>query len=319
MANGEGTPDAAAPSREPAERGVSAVSDPDPAQRPVTDGSGSDGSGSDGSGSDGSGSDGSGSDGPTGDGTGDDPSGSAVRGPEYGETWVYESIIGALPGIDISERWALAIQFSLFEAGVLLFAAIYGLWDGAVAGTAAVFVATAGSVEMLRISKLVRRADAPESYERLIFGSSIEVVLGVLAFVALLTYLFVVDPRSAQPLVTDLLGPDPPLLVTYLTLLVLWDVCYRIGTGWWASVAALWRSLRFEFTPEQTRILARADAETMGFGFLQLLLIPFLLDHTILLVAVVGHVLAVAAVTSLSLVVLYRRTETDGVVTSLSP
>ncbi|WP_235853536.1 DUF7530 family protein [Halosimplex salinum] len=253
--------------------------------------------------------------------TGTDPSGDGsgvVPGPEYGETWVYESIIGALPGVDISERLALAIQFSLFEAGVLVLAAVYGLWDAALAGTVAVFVATVGSVEMLRISKLVRRADTPEEYERFVFGSSIEVVLGVLAFVALLTYLFVLDPRSARPLVTELLGPEPPLLATYLTLLVLWDVCYRIGTGWWASVAALWRSVRFRFTPEQTRVLARADLETMGFGVLQLLLVPFLLDHTVLLVAVVGHVVAVAAVNSLSLLVLYRRTEGIGSITNLS-
>ena len=49
-----------------------------------------------------------------------------VPGPEYGETWVYESIIGALPGIDISERLALVIQFTLFEVGVLVLAAVYG-------------------------------------------------------------------------------------------------------------------------------------------------------------------------------------------------
>ncbi|WP_246391834.1 DUF7530 family protein [Halosimplex pelagicum] len=258
------------------------------------------------------------------DAAGDRPSGDSAPDdaatdrlvPEYGETWVYESIFGALPGIDISERLALAIQFSLFEAGVLILAWYYGLADGAVAGTAAVVVATAGSVEMLRISKHVRRADPPEPYRRLLFGSSIEVVLGVLAFVALLTYLFVVDPRSARPLVTDLLGPEPPLAATYLTLLVLWDVCYRIGTGWWASVAALWRSVRFRFSPEQTRALARADLETMGFGVLQLLLVPFLVDHTVLLVAVVGHVLAVATVTTLSLVVLYSRTEGADAITS---
>jgi len=241
-----------------------------------------------------------------------------VPGPEYGETWVYESIIGALPGVDISERLALVIQFTLFEVGVLVLAAVYGLWGGAVAGTVAVLVATAGSVEMLRISKLVRRADPPEAYQRFIFGSSIEVVLGVLAFIAMLTYLFVLDPRSTTPLVTEILGPEPPLLATYLLLLVLWDVCYRIGTGWWASVAALWRSVTFQFSPEQTRVLARADLETMGFGFLQLLLVPFLLDHTVLLVAVVGHVFAVATVNSLSLVVLYRRTEGIGSITYLS-
>ncbi|WP_415378765.1 hypothetical protein [Halosimplex sp. TS25] len=245
--------------------------------------------------------------------------GTGVPGPEYGQTWVYESIFGALPGVDVPERVALAIQFSLFEAGVLVLAAVYGLWDGAVAGTVAVFVATSGSVEMLRISRHVRRADPPEAYERLLFGSSIEVVLGVLAFVALVTYLFVLDPRSARPLVTELLGPEPPLAATYLTLLVLWDVCYRIGTGWWASVAALWRSASYRFSPEQTRSLARADLETLGFGLLQLLLVPFLLDHTLLLVAVVGHVLAVATVTSLSLVVLYRRTEGDAGITNLSP
>jgi len=239
--------------------------------------------------------------------------------PEYGETWTYESIIGALPGIDVSERAALLIQFAVFEAGVLVLAAIYGLWDGALAGTVAVALATAGSFEMLRISKLVRRADPPEAYTRLLFGSSIEVVLSVLAFIALVTYLFVFDPRSGTPLVTDLLGPEPPVAPTLLTLLVLWDLCYRIGTGWWASVAALWRSTHLEFSPDRARLLARADLETMGFGLLQLLLVPFLLDHPIPLLAVVGHVVAVVTVISLSLAVLYVRTDRRDAATSLSP
>ena len=30
--------------------------------------------------------------------------------PQYGETWVYESIVGALPGVDLSEAQAVAIQ-----------------------------------------------------------------------------------------------------------------------------------------------------------------------------------------------------------------
>ena len=239
--------------------------------------------------------------------------------PEYGETWVYESIINALPGVDIPERVAFAIQFGLFEGGVLVFAAVYGLWEGALAGTVAVFLATVGSFEMLRISKLVRDADPPESYERLLFGSSIEVVLGVLAFVALLTYLFVVDPRDGATLLGELLGDDPPVVAAYLSLLVAWDVCYRIGTGWWASVAALWRSTTYSFGSERRRILRRADLETMGFGFVQLLLVPFLLDHTVLLVALVGHVVAVTIVTSLSLVALSVRGETEDRTTNLSP
>ena len=231
--------------------------------------------------------------------------------PEFGETWAYESIIGALPGIDVSTRAAIAIQFCLFEAAAIALAAVYDLWIAIPAATGAVLVATVGSVEMLRISNLTRRDTVPETYRRLLFGSSIEVVLSVLAYVALVTHLFVFAPQRGTPLFENLLGREPPILVVYFALLVLWDVCYRIGTGWWASVAALWRSARYRFDPETARLLQRADLETMGFGVLQLVLVPFLVDFPVLLVAVVGHVCAVTAVTGLSVLLLRRRTEHD--------
>jgi hypothetical protein len=228
--------------------------------------------------------------------------------PEYGETWVYESIVGALPGIDLSRPVAVGIQLAFFEVAVLALAWYYDLGAAAVAGTVAVLVAAVGSVEMLRIASLARSAAVPESYRRLLFGSSVEVVLAVLAYIALVTHLFVFDPRqSGTPLIESLFGPEPPVVVVYLTLLVLWDVCYRIGTGWWASVVALWRSARFRFDAGTVRTLRRADVETMGFGLVQLLFVPFLLDHPVLLVALVGHVLAVTAVTGLSIVLLHRR------------
>ncbi|SEN68259.1 hypothetical protein SAMN05216388_1004177 [Halorientalis persicus] len=230
--------------------------------------------------------------------------------PEYGETWTYESIVGALPGIDVSTRAAVFIQFLVFEVAVLVLAAIYDLWVAAAAGTVAVVVASAGSVEMLRISRFVRGEAVPESYRRLLFGSSVEVVLSVLAYVALITHLFVFDPRSGTPLLTTLFGPEPPILVVYLVLLVLWDVCYRIGTGWWASVVALWRSVRYRFDPATARALQRADLETMGFGVLQLVLVPFLASAPVLRTAVVGHVLAVTVVTGTSILFLRVRTET---------
>ena len=229
--------------------------------------------------------------------------------PEYGETWTYESIVGALPGIDVSTRAAVLIQFLVFEVAVLVLAAIYDLWVAAAAGTVAVVVATAGSVEMLRISRFVRGEAVPESYRRLLFGSSVEVVLSVLAYVALITHLFVFDPRSGTPLLTTLFGPEPPILVVYLVLLVLWDVCYRIGTGWWASVVALWRSVRYRFDPATARALQRADLETMGFGVLQLVLVPFLASSPILRTAVLGHVVAVTVVTGASILLLRVRTE----------
>lgn len=233
--------------------------------------------------------------------------------PEYGEAWVYESLVGALPWVTVPGWLAIAVQFGLFETGVLALGYVYGLPAGAAAGTVAVGVATVGSVAMLRISRHVRAADASEPYRRLLFGSSIEVVLGVVAFVGLVTYLFVYDPGRTEPsLVTELLGPRPPVPAVYLTLLVLWDLCYRIGTGWWASVTALWRSHRDRYTPASARRFRRADLETMGFGLLQLALVPFVADRPLLLLAVVGHVVAVVAVTALSLLTLWRRTGTDG-------
>ena len=232
----------------------------------------------------------------------------APAGTKYGETWVYESIIGALPGVDVSPGLALVIQFAVFEAAILFLAWVYGLWTAAIAGTVAVAVATVGSAEMLRIGRRTREADIPEAYRRLLFGSNVEVVLSVLAYIALVTHLFVYDPQlGGEALVTTLFGPEPPVLVVYLTLLVLWDVCYRIGTGWWASVVALWRSVRFRFDDETRRQLMRADLETLGFGLTQLALVPFVLGQPVLLAAVVGHVLAVSAVTGLAILLLRRQ------------
>jgi hypothetical protein len=240
-------------------------------------------------------------------------SGDSAR-PEYGETWVYESIIGALPGIRLPTWAAMAIQLLIFEVAIVALSWYYGVWSAAIAGTVVVFVATIGSAEMLRISTLIRRIDVPPTYRALLFASNVEVVLSVLAYVALLTHLFVFDPQvSSMPLLNQLFGSEPPVLVVYLTLLILWDVSYRIGTGWWASVTGLWRSARYRFDPETARVFIRADLEIWGFGILQLVLVPFVLDQPVLLAALVGHVIAVTAVTAVSVGLLRYRSRTAAV------
>lgn len=223
--------------------------------------------------------------------------------PEYGETWVYEGIVGAVPGIDLDGRVALLVQFVLFESAVLVLAAVYGLWWAGVAGTVAVVVTTAGSAQMVRIARLVRGERIPNQYRRFLFASNIEVVLAVFAFSALITYLFVFDGQTGgEGLIESLLGSDPPVLAVYVLLLIVWDVCYRIGAAWWSSVAALWRSVTFRFDDETRRGLKRADLETAAFGVLQLAFVPFLLDQPLLLGLLVGHVGAVLLVTSLAIV-----------------
>ncbi|APW96956.1 hypothetical protein CHINAEXTREME_03860 [Halobiforma lacisalsi AJ5] len=223
---------------------------------------------------------------------------------DYGETWVYESLLGTVPGLNVSGRTAIALQFVGFEVAILLVAAVYDLRAAIVPGTVAVLVATIGSWLMLRFSHVVRDLPTPQEYRRLLFGSSIDVVLGVLAFVALVTYLFVIDPRGAGlegTLLVDLFGIDPPPIAVALALLVLWDVVYRIGTCWWASVVGLWRSLVYEFEPNVSRRYRRVDAINVVFAAVQLLLVPFVVEQPVLLVVLVGHVVAVAVVTLLAI------------------
>ena len=212
----------------------------------------------------------------------------------YGETWVYESLVGGIPGLAVPRTLAVAIQFLLFEVGVLVFGWYYGLWNAVIAGTAAVLVAAIGSVEMHRLGARNRLLSTPPEHKRLLFGSSIEIVLGVLAFIALITYLFVWNGT----LIDRLFGSEPPVPVVYLTLLILWDLTYRIGTSWWSAVVALWRAVYVDLPPDEAASARRLDAENIGFSVLQLALVPFLFGEPVLLVAVVGHVLAVTVVCS---------------------
>lgn len=215
---------------------------------------------------------------------------------QFGETWVYESIVGAIPGLSLSPRNAVLVQFVGFEAALLILATVYDLWTAVPAGTVAILVAAVGSAFMHDLGRRVRQTAVPGSYRRVLFGSSIEVALGVLAYAGLLTYLFVVDPRSGGSLLAELFGPNPPIAAIYLLLLILWDVTYRIGTGWWAAVAALWRTLRLDLTPELRDELSTVDYRTVGFALVQTALLPFIWNHPVLSFAVAGHVIAVALV-----------------------
>ena len=216
---------------------------------------------------------------------------------EYGETWVYESLVGGIPGLGISRTLAVALQFVIFEVGVVVLGWYYGVWNAVIAGTVAVVVAAVGSVEMHRLGAKNRLLGTPPEHKRLLFGSSIEIVLGVLAFIALVTYLFAWDGT----LIDRLFGADPPIPVVYLTLLVLWDLTYRIGTSWWSAVVALWRAVHVDLPDEERAVVRRLDAENIGFSVVQLALVPFLLTEPVLLGAVVGHVIAVAVVCSLAI------------------
>ncbi|QGN07018.1 hypothetical protein Hrd1104_06725 [Halorhabdus sp. CBA1104] len=225
------------------------------------------------------------------------------------ERWVYESIAGSIPGVELTRTVALLVQLLLFETGVIVLAVGYNRWEGLLAGTTAVVIASAGSVFLLTIGRRIRRLDVSTRYTEVLFGSGIEIVLGLGSFIALLTYLFVIDPRAGgTTLLADLLGDPLPVPAVFFTLLVLWDVCYRIGTGWWASLVGLWRSVALGETIDATTAEAfvRIDAITIAFAWTQLALVPFVTDHILLAVALLGHVVAVTLVSGSSILVLRR-------------
>jgi hypothetical protein len=232
--------------------------------------------------------------------------GNAVDGdPTFGDTWVYESLVGGIPGLHLSAREAIGLQFLLFESLVVGLAVYYALpLVAVVAGTVAVAVAAAGSVAMLYIGAATRELALPDDHRRLLFGSGVETLFGVLGFVAVVTYLLT---GSGPTPFESLVGGRSPAPVTFVTLLILWDLCYRIGTSWWTALVSLWRSLRYRVTPDTARRCRRIDAANVGFALLELAVLPFVAERALLVGALIGHVVAVTAVSTAATLLL--RTE----------
>lgn len=225
-----------------------------------------------------------------------EPAVSTDETTKYGETWVFESIVGAIPGIALADRTTLVLQFLVFEALVVIVAGVFDRWQAVLPGTAAIVVATAGSAVMLDIGHRVRAADVPETYKRLLFATSLEVVLGVVGFAAILTVLFVYQPRYGPTLLEVFLGPKIPLVAAFLFFMVLWDIAYRIGTAWWIAVLALWRAFAVEVDAALAADFRAIDHRTAAFGLVQLTLLPFLWEYRLLAAGLLGHVLAVLLV-----------------------
>jgi hypothetical protein len=214
--------------------------------------------------------------------------------------WAYVSLVSAIPGLAIDPRRALVVQFVLFEGVAVGLAAWYGRWAALPFATTAILVATLGSGLMVVLSDWVRSLDPPRSYRQALFESSIDVVMGLVAFIALLTSLLV-DSRGA--LLQRVLGDPLPPQVVFFALFVAWDLCYRIGTAWWVSITGLWRAASFGrgLDAGRRRRYARTDLLTMGFAGLQLLLVPFLWADRWLAWLVIGHVIAVIVVSAFAI------------------
>lgn len=232
----------------------------------------------------------------------------AGQRPDGRGGWAYVSLVTVLPGLSINPFVALGAQFVVFEGAAIVLAATYGLWQALPLATGAITITTLGSALMVSLSDRIHSLEPPDPYRRLLFDSSVDVVMGLVAFIALVTYLLV-DAGGGMGLFERLLGVSLPAPVAYFTLLVAWDLSYRIGIGWWASVTGLWRAIAFGKRFDETAAAGyvRTDVLTMAFAGLQLGLVPFLWADQFLVIVVLGHVGAVFAVSGLAIGIQLRR------------
>lgn len=226
--------------------------------------------------------------------------------------WIFESLIRVVPGINGSRRRALLAQFVGFELAVLGLAWYHGLAWAGIVGTVGVIVSVAGSVCMLRLAAIGRETSVSERYRTVLFASNVELVLGLLAFLLLLVYVFVIDPTNpGESLLEAVAGSPPAPSLTFLFLLIAWDVTYRIGVGWVASLLGCWQTIRnrHSFSVADRRRFHQTATDTIGFAGVQVFLLPVLSGHPLLQLAIAGHVLAVITVSGLSLLLLRQLPE----------
>lgn len=217
--------------------------------------------------------------------------------------WAYVSLVSAVPGLSTDNRSAVTVQFGLFEGTAIILAAIYDLWQLLPFATTAIVISTLGSYLMVSLSDRIQSLNPPEAYRRILFDSSIDILMGLVAFITLLTYLFIdtLGPRSG--LLEQLFGVSPPAPVVFFALFVAWDLTYRIGIVWWTSITGIWRTItyRTQETDSAHNDYLRADLYTIVFAGLQLLLVPFLWSDQLLVLFLLGHVLAVVVVSGLAI------------------
>jgi hypothetical protein len=217
--------------------------------------------------------------------------------------WAYVSIVSAIPGISLDPRVALPVQFLLFEGATLALAHWYDLWPAVPVATVAVTLATVGSGLMVHLRSVVRSQDLQPWYRSVLFESGADVAMGLVAFITLLTYVIVGSRPSGTDVLEGIVGVSLPAPALFLALVVAWDLCYRIGVGWLASVTGCWRSLQdgSDGATERRRAFRRADALTIVFALTQLVLVPFLTTEPLLATLVLGHVVAVVLVSGLAI------------------
>jgi hypothetical protein len=154
---------------------------------------------------------------------------------------------------------------------------------------------------MSLLSERIHSANPPDSYRRVVFDSSIDIVMGLIAFITVITYLLIDAYNPTNGFLARLFAGAPPAPVIFFALIIAWDLTYRIGIGWWTSITSLWRTVMVRTGQSRHYDYHYADLYTIAFAALQLLLLPFLWPDRFLSYLLIGHVAAVLIVSSLAI------------------
>ncbi len=215
--------------------------------------------------------------------------------------WIYEEIVGSIPPFSLlSYQYSILLQLLFLLIIGLILGFVFGLKPiSLVYGSLAILVAVLWSLLILQLGPTLRKFRAPlsrdenellEQYKGVLFHREhYEALPGIAIFVLFMLYLF----YYGENLLEYWLGKSPKIVLLLFVSLLIWDICYRMGLGIYASLLALWRSLKLkklaekrtelEHTPyTELRSLRKLDINNVFFGIISLLLIPlFQIDRFI--------------------------------------
>ncbi|MFQ6061700.1 MAG: pyridoxamine 5'-phosphate oxidase family protein [Methanosarcinales archaeon] len=238
--------------------------------------------------------------------------------------WVYEEIVSRIPPFSLlSYKSSILLQLLLLLFIGLFIGYIYHL-DSIVLlyGSIGIFVAVLWSLLILQLGPTLRKFRAPlnqkenallEQYKKILFHKNhYEMIPGIIIFVLLMLYLYVFHQYfSRRSMMESWFGEHPSPILLIFVMILLWDICYRMGLGIWTTTLSMWRSLNLkkmaekrtelEHTPyTELKHLKKLDINNMFFGIISLLLLPIIQDDYLLVLSILAFVIFITGTSYVS-------------------
>ena len=232
--------------------------------------------------------------------------------------WIHEYFLDRVPPFSyLSRFWALIAQLIFMEFMGLLCLVVFSLpFQSAVLGTLAIIVVIMWSAIAHRVSLPLKEANLPKNpedrrtiskYKGLVFSTKHYEAAGGF-IVTLLITLYVLSFGSQN--LNFWFGGAPKILPFILSLVLLWEVSYRVGLGVWISFLSFFRSSLLRKAVERRGAhvpygsldyLEKTDLTSMIMAFPAFLLIPLTISDFILFAILLFYFIIVVFFSALSI------------------